>query len=85
MEERAKAQGCLVTGSNMLARAIGSSLGVAILGAVANSIVAAPGTGHSDPATIITSARGVFPAVLICGILWLCAAAAMPRKVVTVR
>jgi multidrug resistance protein len=74
----------VVTGSNMLARAIGSSVGVAIFGAVANSIVAASGTGHSDPATIIASARGVFLAVLVCGVLGLCAAAAMPRTVAVV-
>ncbi|PYI66014.1 MFS transporter [Arthrobacter livingstonensis] len=71
----------VVTGSNMLARAIGSSVGVAIFGAVANSIVASSGLGPADPATIIASARGVFLAVLACGILGLAAAAAMPRTV----
>lgn len=75
----------VVTGSNMLARAIGSSLGVAIFGALANSIVSSSGAGPSNPAVIIASARGVFLAVLACGILGLCAAAAMPRKVEIVR
>ncbi|MDO5753342.1 MFS transporter, partial [Arthrobacter sp.] len=55
----------VVTGANMLARAIGSSVGVAIFGAVANAIIASSGTGASNPATIIASARGVFLAVLV--------------------
>ncbi|WP_247647391.1 MFS transporter [Arthrobacter sp. E3] len=71
----------VVTGANMLARAIGSSVGVAIFGAVANAIIASSGTGPADPATIIASARGVFLAVLVCGILGLLAAASMPRTV----
>ena len=89
----------VVTGSNMLARAVGSSVGVAIFGAVANTIVAnseaansgAPNSGMAGsgaaatgPATIIASAHGVFLAVLVCAILGLIAAAAMPRKVLVV-
>ncbi|MGN5733955.1 MFS transporter [Arthrobacter psychrochitiniphilus] len=89
----------VVTGSNMLARAVGSSVGVAIFGAVANTIVAnseaansgAPNSGvagsgaaATGPATIIASAHGVFLAVLVCAILGLIAAAAMPRKVLVV-
>ncbi len=71
----------VVTGSNMLARAIGSSVGVAIFGAVANAIIASSGTGTTDPSAIIASARGVFLAVLGCALLGLLAAATMPRTV----
>lgn len=74
----------VVTGSNMLARAIGSSVGVAIFGAVANAVVASSAAGSGDPATIIDSARSVFTAVLVCGVLGMAAAAAMPRKVTLV-
>ncbi|MBP2411368.1 MFS family permease [Arthrobacter stackebrandtii] len=75
----------VVTGSNMLARAMGSSLGVAIFGAVANAIVASSAAATHNPAVIIASARGVFLAVLVCGMLGLCAAAAMPGRVEFVR
>ncbi len=74
----------VVTGSNMLARAVGSSVGVAIFGAVANAVIASSAAGTADPATIIASARSVFLAVLACGILGMAAAAAMPRKVAVV-
>jgi MFS family permease len=69
----------VVTGTNMFARSIGSAIGVAIFGAVANSIFAAHGGDETDVATIVSAASAVFIAVLIAAALTAIAAVAMPR------
>lgn len=71
----------VVTGAGMLARAVGSSVGVAVFGAVANAIIAGSGGTEHDRASIVASSTGVFVAVLVCGLLTLAAAAAIPRTV----
>ncbi len=71
----------VVTGTNMLARAIGSSVGVAVFGAIANAIISGSHANSHSSAAIVASASGVFLAVLVCGILSLIAAAAIPRVV----
>jgi len=69
----------VVTGTNMFARSIGSAVGVAIFGAVANSIFVAHGGDETDVATIVSAASAVFIAVLIAAALTAIAAIAMPR------
>ncbi|WP_138444013.1 MFS transporter [Sinomonas susongensis] len=69
----------VVTGTNMFARSIGSSLGVAVFGAVANAIYAATPGGSSNPHTIISASDTVFFAVLICTLLTVAAVVGMPR------
>lgn len=70
----------VVTGNVMFARALGSALGVAIFGAVANSV-----TGHRDPtpAAIARSSHEVFIGVTVAAVLMLVAAICMPRRTPT--
>ena len=68
----------VVTGTNLFARSIGSSIGVAVFGAVANSIYAGVPGGESDPQTIVSATTAVFMAVLISAILTVVAVIAMP-------
>jgi EmrB/QacA subfamily drug resistance transporter len=64
----------VVTGANLFARSIGSAVGVAIFGAVANAVLAGRVTA---PATNAASGA-VFLGVLIAGVLTVAAAAFMP-------
>lgn len=73
-------RGGVVTGTNLFARSIGSSVGVAVFGgAVANAIYArVPGGGESDPQTIVSASTAVFIAVLVSAVLTVVAIIAMP-------
>jgi MFS family permease len=67
----------LVTGTNMLARSVGSAVGVAIYGAIVNNmIVAGGGVGHQ--AGVVSAFTWVFGAVVISAALTLLAASRMP-------
>ncbi|MEF2976081.1 MFS transporter [Subtercola sp. YIM 133946] len=68
----------VVTGTNFFARSIGSAVGVAIFGAIANGIYAAHPNGQNDPATIALASGSAFIAVLVCALATVGAAAAMP-------
>ncbi|MDF2050721.1 MFS transporter [Arthrobacter sp. Cr_A7] len=68
----------VVTGTNLFARSIGSSIGVAVFGAVANSIYSGVPGGDSDPHTIVSATTAVFVAVLVSAILTVVAVIAMP-------
>jgi hypothetical protein len=68
----------VVTGTNLFARSIGSSIGVAVFGAVANAIYAGAPGGVSDPQTIVSASTAVFLAVLVCAVLTVAAVIAMP-------
>ena len=69
----------VVTGTNLFARSIGSAVGVAVFGAIANSIFVAGSTGAGDP-TVLTHASGaVFASVLVCAVVTVAAGLAMPR------
>jgi MFS family permease len=66
----------VVTGTNQFARAIGSALGVAIFGAIANAIF---GSGSNIPASAIAAGGGaVFLAVSIVAVATIAAGLAMP-------
>ncbi|MEV7799764.1 MFS transporter [Microbacterium foliorum] len=67
-----------VTGMNAFARSAGSALGVAVFGAISNSVIA-QGGGPDDPATIISASVWVFIAAAAVAVLTLIAAAFMPR------
>ena len=69
----------VVTGANLFARSIGSSVGVAIFGAIANSIIVASARGEHDPGTVEAAAGAVFLAVAIAAILTIIAGLAMPK------
>jgi EmrB/QacA subfamily drug resistance transporter len=69
----------VVTGTNLFSRSIGSAVGVAIFGAIANSIFAGPGQSESRPASVETATGAVFIALLIAAVATLVAALLMPK------
>ncbi len=71
----------VVTGTNLFARSIGSSLGVAVFGAVANAIYAGSPGGERNPQTIVSASAAVFLAVLVCAALTVAAVLMMPSTV----
>jgi hypothetical protein len=69
----------VVTGNNMFARSLGSAVGVAIFGAIANTIFG-PGDVHSvGPAAIKAGSAAVFIGVLVVAAVTTLAVLAMPR------
>ncbi len=71
----------VVTGSNVFARSLGQALGAAVLGAIANAIIAKLGGDPHDSHTIIAASTAVFIGVAVIAVLILVSALAMPRKV----
>jgi EmrB/QacA subfamily drug resistance transporter len=69
----------VVTGANMFARSIGSAVGAAIFGAVANGIIASHGGNEKDPATVALASTGVFIGIAITAGLIVLAVASMPK------
>jgi multidrug resistance protein len=68
----------VVTGNNMFARSLGSAVGVAVFGAIANSIFG-PGDVHSiGPTAIQAGSAAVFTGVLIVAVVTAAAVLAMP-------
>ncbi len=65
----------VVTGTNMFARSVGSAIGVAVFGAIANSVLA----GSTAPALIVDASFAVFVAALVVAAATLVAALAMPK------
>ncbi|TVU59305.1 MFS transporter [Paenarthrobacter nitroguajacolicus] len=70
----------VVTGTNLFARSIGSAIGVAVLGAVANAIYANGPSGGPDPQTTVQASGAVFLAVLASAVLTVAAVLAMPAE-----
>ena len=73
----------VVTGANMFARSIGSAVGAAIFGAIANGVIAARGGNENDPATVALASTGVFIGIAITAVLIVFAVLAMPKTPVT--
>ena len=69
----------VVTGTSMFSRSIGSAVGVAILGAVANAIYALPGNSSHDAEAITAASSAVFLALAITAVATVAAAFYMPR------
>ncbi|GAA2140781.1 MDR family MFS transporter [Arthrobacter humicola] len=68
----------VVTGTNLFARSIGSSIGVAVFGAIANAVYAGTPHGETDPQTVVAASCAVFLAVLIAAVLTVVAVIGMP-------
>jgi MFS family permease len=69
----------VVTGTNMFARSLGSAVGVAVFGAIANSIFGAGDIHMVGPAAIRSGSAAVFAGVLVVAVATAVAVAAMPR------
>jgi EmrB/QacA subfamily drug resistance transporter len=69
----------VVTGTNLFARNVGSAVGVAIFGAIANAIIAGFPRGEQDPQAVVTATGAVFVAVLVAAVLATIAAVTMPK------
>src|SRR5258706_8946081 len=68
----------VVTGTNMFSRSIGSAIGVAVFGAIANASL---GSGGSHPVPVIdVASHHVFEAVAVVAVLMTLAVALMPRR-----
>ena len=67
-----------VTATYIFSRSIGSSVGIAIIGAVANASLGG-GSGPHTPAALATAAHRVFLGVLIAAVLMLAGLAFIPR------
>jgi MFS family permease len=68
----------VVTGTNLFARSIGSALGVAVFGAVANALYAGTPNGASNPHATVEASAAVFLAVLVVTVLTVVAVLAIP-------
>jgi EmrB/QacA subfamily drug resistance transporter len=68
----------VVTGANMFARSIGSAVGVAIFGAVANAVFETSG-GPNQPSAVVDAAAAVFLAVLVAAVLTAAVTVLMPK------
>lgn len=69
----------VATGTNLFARSIGSALGAAVLGAVANGVIARSGHPETDPGTATDAGSAVFVGVLVAALVTVVAALVMPR------
>ena len=69
----------VATGTNMFARSLGSAMGAAVLGAVANGVVAASGRPETDPVAATASGTAVFVGVAVAALLTVVAGVLMPR------
>jgi len=69
----------VVTGANLFSRAIGSAVGVAIFGAIANAIVVSFGSRGRDAAAVTSSSAAVFAAVVVVLLALGLATLLMPR------
>jgi len=69
----------VVTGANLFARSIGSAVGVAIFGAIANASFAASGGNEDDPSAIVSASTVVFVAIVVAVLATVVAAVAMPK------
>lgn len=68
----------VVTGNNMFSRSLGSALGVALFGAIANTTLKTTADEHS-PTMLTDASHHVFVAVAVVAALTAVAVAAMPR------
>ncbi|MBT2499094.1 MFS transporter [Agromyces sp. ISL-38] len=69
----------VVTGANMFLRSMGSAVGVAIFGAIANGVIARSGLGEHSPIAIHAASTAVFVAVLVAAFVTIAGGIAMPR------
>jgi EmrB/QacA subfamily drug resistance transporter len=68
----------VITGTNMFSRSVGSAVGVAVFGALANAVFAGSTSAKPSPALVEAAGATVFTAVAICAIATIAAVLAMP-------
>ncbi|MGX6607544.1 MDR family MFS transporter [Micromonosporaceae bacterium Da 78-11] len=66
----------VVTANNIFLRSVGSSLGVAVFGAIANATI---GTGPVDPDRLTTAVHRIFLGLVVVAVLMIAMAALLPR------
>ncbi|WP_372458643.1 MDR family MFS transporter [Agromyces mediolanus] len=69
----------VVTGANMFLRSVGSAVGVAVFGAVANGVIERSGLGDHSPVAMQGAATAVFVAVIVAAAATIVAALVMPQ------
>ena len=69
----------MVTGNNLFPRSMGSAVGVAVFGALANSVLGPDGAG--DPDLLTTAVHRIFLTVTVLAVLMVLTACALPRTV----
>lgn len=69
----------VVTGANMFLRSMGSAVGVAVFGAVANGVIADSGLGVHSGVAIRAASAAVFIGVVIAAVATIAGVLAMPR------
>ncbi len=75
----------VVTGANLFSRNVGSAVGVAVFGAIANAIFVRAGDGAaSNPAAVTAAGSAVFIAAFVAVVATFIATVAMPRERVEV-
>jgi EmrB/QacA subfamily drug resistance transporter len=70
----------VVTGTNLFGRSIGSAVGVAIFGAIANGVLAHHAGGEHNPAGVIAATTAVYIAILVAAIATVGAAFLIPGQ-----
>jgi MFS family permease len=68
----------VVTANNLFMRSVGSSLGIAGFGALANAVLG-PVAGRVDPGQLTTAVQHIFLAIVVIAVLMLGTAALLPR------
>jgi EmrB/QacA subfamily drug resistance transporter len=68
----------VVTANNLFLRSVGSALGIAGFGALANAVVGR--AGGVDPAALTSAVQHIFVAVVVIAVLMLVTALALPRQ-----
>jgi EmrB/QacA subfamily drug resistance transporter len=69
----------VVTANNLFLRSLGSAVGVAVFGALANSVLGPDGA--ADPGGLTAAVHHIFLTVTVLAVLMLATATALPRKV----
>jgi len=69
----------VVTGANMFLRSMGSAVGVAIFGAIANGVIDRSGLGEQSPVAVQAATASVFVGVVVAAVATFAGAIAMPR------
>ena len=69
----------VVTGANLFSRNVGSAVGVAIFGAIANAIFLRSDAPATDPVVVTAAGTAVFVAALVVAVATFAATLAMPR------
>ncbi|WP_354528477.1 MDR family MFS transporter [Nakamurella sp. UYEF19] len=70
----------VVTGTNMFSRSIGSAVGVALFGAIANAVLTSGGRVDESPTAVNIASHHVFIAVVVISVVMVASAGMLPRR-----